>query len=185
MSNVMADTRPISMFATQPEYVTAVFAELNRRIAPAKLANVSLNGTVLFSELPQGWVPQSVDELADFLEGVIKRILFRGTLKWEVAPKALVGPNQPADSDSNSPAKFAEWTKQAEAKTRYENEQRATEKLINDRINHFLPTTAIGHVDYGMLERKTAKWRGWLADAKKNGTDLKKVLTKIKEEVGG
>ncbi len=94
---VQPDLRPANMFASQREYIEAAFAELNRRLAPARLANHSLNGSLLFAnQNVAGSNPQNVGELADLLERAIKSVVYEGKLIWDVKPKTLVGPNNPA-----------------------------------------------------------------------------------------
>ena len=53
------DFRPASMFASQKDFANAAFAELNSRLAPAKLANNELNGTHV-----SAWLNQNARDVA-------------------------------------------------------------------------------------------------------------------------
>src|SRR5207244_11855774 len=89
---VQPDLRPANMFASQREYIEAAFAELNRRLAPARLANHSLNGSLLFAnQNVAGSNLQNVGELADLLERAIKSVVYEGKLIWVLKEKTLGG----------------------------------------------------------------------------------------------
>src|SRR5437667_1201327 len=94
---VQPDLRPANMFASQREYIEAAFAELNRRLAPARLANHSLNGSLLSAnQNVAGSNPQNGGEPANLLERALKRVVYEGRWIWDGKPKTLVEPNNPA-----------------------------------------------------------------------------------------
>ena len=181
---VQPDFRPASMFVSQRAYIEAAFAELNRRLAPARLANHSLNGSLLFAnQNVAGSNPQNVGELADLLERAIKSVVYEGKLIWDVKPKTLVGPNNPAKqiSAAESEEQFGKWQKDAEAKAKHDKEQAAAEKRVAALIAAFTPTKN-GRLDYPLIEKVNARHRGWFEDAKKDGKDLLKVEEQIRRD---
>lgn len=177
--------RPVSAFTSHKEFADAALVELNRRLAPAKLADSAANGVHLAAWLRQNAqaTPQSVGEFADLLEQAIKATVFDRKLVWIVEPKALAGPNRPEKpaSAAESEAKFAKWQKDAETKTKYDADQRAAEKRIVGLIAAFAPCK-VNRLDYKVREETNAKHRGWLASAKASGRDLLRVEEDIRND---
>lgn len=184
---VQPDNRPTSAFSDQRAFIVAVFHELNRRLAPAQLADSAANGAHLTAWLRQNvqGTPQSVSEFADLLEQAVKATVFDRKLVWVVEPKALRGPNKPEKpvSAAESEAKFAKWRKDAEAKQKYHAEQSAAEKRIVGLINAFSPARQ-NRLDYAAQEKFQKHWRGQLEDAKRNGKDLRDVEDAIRNVLG-
>ena len=152
--------------------------------SPARLANHSLNGSLLFAnQNVAGSNPQNVGELADLLERAIKSVVYEGKLIWDVKPKTLVGPNNPAKqiSAAESEEQFGKWQKDAEAKAKHDKEQAAAEKRVAALIAAFTPTKN-GRLDYPLIEKVNARHRGWFEDAKKDGKDLLKVEEQIRRD---
>ena len=180
------DFRPASMFASQKDFANAAFAELNSRLAPAKLANNELNGTHVSAWLNQNArdvAPKTVAELADLLERAVKDTVYDGRLIWDVKPKTLQGPNKSAKqiSAAESEEQFGKWQKDAEAKDKHDKEQKAAEKRIAALIAAFTPTRN-GRLDYPLIEKTNARHRGWFESAKKDGKDLVKVEEQIRQD---
>src|SRR5207249_2138149 len=127
--------------------------------------------------------PQNVGELADLLERAIKSVVYEGKLIWDVKPKTLVGPNNPAKqiSAAESEEQFGKWQKDAEAKAKHDKEQAAAEKRVAALIAAFTPTKN-GRLDYPLIEKVNARHRGWFEDAKKDGKDLLKVEEQIRRD---
>jgi len=181
---VQPDLRPASAFASQQDFIAAAFEELNRRLAPAKLANHIFNGSLLFAnQNVAGSNPQSVGEFADRLERAVKDIVYDGRLFWEIKPKTLVGPNSPERRTSAADAEkqFADWQKNAEQKTKDAKEQAAAEKRIAGLIASFSPMKN-NRLDYALQEKTNARHRQYFEDSKRDGRDLLKVEEQIRRD---
>jgi hypothetical protein len=161
------------------------FVQVNKNIAPAKLADTHNNGIRLVGWVKQhrGTAPLTAKELAVAFENAARAIT--SDLDWSVLPAKLKNERlrNANIAKREKPLDREGLGKEVQARDQYEKLQKKSEEQINNLIDSFNPPHRRGGIDHGVKVRVQDALRKHLATEKARGVNLADVLPKLQQFV--